>query len=159
MCCIDRLNPRGFWRRWDIVPFTVTIPEINRDPLLADRIIATELAGVLTWALEGLARLQARGAFDPVLPLSMRNLIQTAKTETNSVLAWCDDNEITFVTEHLFTKDDVFSHYADWCIRNGLKPMASPRFWTRLKDIGPVDDSRHRCGNTQVRRCNVGLPG
>src|SRR5665647_1927621 len=39
----------GFWRRWDVVPFCVTIPEAERDPMLASRIISNELAGVLCW--------------------------------------------------------------------------------------------------------------
>lgn len=35
----------GFWRRWDVIPFDVRIPEERQDPMLAQRIIRSELAG------------------------------------------------------------------------------------------------------------------
>lgn len=148
----------GFWRRWDIVPFGVTIPESERDPLLAEHIIDAELAGVLSWALEGLVRLQRRGAFEAVLPHAMAQLLRDAKTETNSVQAWFDECAVTVSSEHKATKDDVFWHYRSWCERNGLAPMASPRFWTRLKELAPIEESRRRQGVGQVRVCNVALP-
>jgi putative DNA primase/helicase len=81
----------GFWRRFDIVPFSVEIPATERDPLLAEHIIKHELAGVLNWALEGLQRLLARGRFDATLPPAMKVALQAARTETNSVHAWVND--------------------------------------------------------------------
>lgn len=149
----------GFWRRWDIVPFDVTIPEGARDPLLADAIIEHELAGVLNWALAGLLRLQRRGAFDPNLPGPMQRLLHDAKAETNSVLAWFEDCDIEVPSSTLSTKDEVFAHYQDWCKRNGMSPMAMTRFWGRMKSIAPIDESRRRELGRQVRYCNVGLPG
>ncbi|MFL9906815.1 DNA primase family protein [Paraburkholderia sp. RL17-337-BIB-A] len=149
----------GFWRRWDIVPFSVTIPDASQDPILAERIIAEELSGVLSWALEGLSRLQARGAFDPSVPAAMAGLMKEAKSETNSVQAWFDDCAIAIDVEHNVTKENVYDHYRDWCARNGLSAMASPQYWTRMRDIVPVEESRRRQGRTQVRVCNVLLPG
>jgi putative DNA primase/helicase len=148
----------GFWRRWDIVPFAVTIPERERDPLLAERIREEELSGVLSWALEGLNSLARRGAFDSALPSVMQTVLHDAKADTNSVQAWFDESAIAFDAEHMSTKDDVYAHYRNWCERNGLSPMASPRFWTRLRDIRPVEESRKRAGGNQVRMCNVSLP-
>lgn len=148
----------GFWRRWDVVPFNVTIAEENRDPLLASRIIEHELAGVLNWALEGLLRLQKRGAFDPVLPRAMAAVMHEAKAETNSVLAWHEDCSISIAPAVATPKDDVYAHYHDWCGRNGLAAMAAPRFWTRLHDICTVDEERRRTAGRQVRFCNVELP-
>jgi putative DNA primase/helicase len=148
----------GFWRRWDIVPFSVTIPEARQDPILAERIIAEELSGVLSWALDGLARLQARGAFDPTVPAAMGGLLKEAKSETNSVQAWFDDCAIAIDEQHNATKENVYDHYRDWCGRNGLSAMASPRFWTRMRDIVPFEESRRRQGRAQVRVCNIQLP-
>ncbi|WP_109476676.1 phage/plasmid primase, P4 family [Paraburkholderia sp. C35] len=148
----------GFWRRWDIVPFTVTIPEGQRDPLLSQRIISTELAGVLAWALEGLTRLQKRGAFDATMPAAMSRLLHQAKSETNSVQAWCDDCAVMASSNHSTLKDEVYEHYRRWCDRHGLTPMASPRFWTRLKELVPFEDFRRRQGKGQVRMCNLQLP-
>ncbi|MEK7436656.1 MAG: hypothetical protein AAB150_07220 [Pseudomonadota bacterium] len=73
----------GFWRRWDIVPLDVQIEEEDRDPLLAQRIIETKLAGVLSWAPEGLCRPQNRGAFDPVMPAAMAKVLQGVKPQSS----------------------------------------------------------------------------
>lgn len=148
----------GFWRRWDIVPFNVTIPERERDPLLADHIISNELSGVLAWALEGLMRLQKRGAFDAAVPPAMAQVMRQAKAETNSVQAWHDDCAITVCSSHSTLKDEVYDHYRRWCDRHGLRATASPRFWERMKELAPVEDFRRRQGNAQIRMCNIELP-
>lgn len=147
----------GFWRRWDVVPFGVTIQERDRDPLLADHIILHELSGVLMWALEGLIRLQKRGAFDVVLPQAMSQMLRKAKHETNSVQAWCDDCDVTVSPTVKLSKAVVYTHYKHWCESNGMSAVASPRFWLMLKEILPVEGSRRREGSVQVRECNVNI--
>mgnify|MGYP001195937359 CR=1 FL=1 len=164
LVCGNHLPPvtdhsAGFWRRWDIVPFNVTIPEHARDPELADYIIAKELSGVLNWALDGLARLMARGMFDPVQPRAMQAVLHDAKAETNSVLAWTEDCAVCIEPATVTAKDDVYGHYRNWCERNGLSPMSSPRFWPRLKDVMPYEESRPRMGRRQVRACTLFVPG
>lgn len=148
----------GFWRRWDIVPFNVTIPESQRDPLLAETIIREELSGVLNWALEGLVRLQKRGAFDAVLPKAMSQMLYEAKIETNSVSAWFIDNGITSGDADLVVKDTVYQHYAAWTTKNGMTPVSAPQFWTRLRDLATVSQSRKRQGKQLVWVCNIVLP-
>jgi putative DNA primase/helicase len=53
----------GYYRRWLIVPFDVTIPEHEQDKQLAKKIIAKELSGVFNWVLEGLKRLLIQEKF------------------------------------------------------------------------------------------------
>jgi putative DNA primase/helicase len=48
-----RGTDEGFWRRVHLVPFTVTIPEEQRDRDLGDKLDATELPGILRWAVQG----------------------------------------------------------------------------------------------------------
>ncbi|MGY2491132.1 DNA primase family protein [Cupriavidus sp. CP313] len=148
----------GFWRRFDVVPFSVEIPESERDPLLAKRIIARELSGVLNWALEGLQRLLARGRFDEAVPASMRVAAQSARTETNSVQAWSHDLGIELTTTVETSKVDVYANYAGWCRENGMVPVASPKFWKRLPDsIGAVAEGRMLTKAGRVRTCNIRL--
>ena len=148
----------GFWRRWDIIPFNVTVKESERDPILADSIIRTEMPGVLNWALAGLLRLQKRGAFEATLPLAMQNILSDAKRETNSVQAWFEENDI--ITSHSLQskKDRIYEHYREWCSRNGMASMASPRFWQTIRGIVSLDEGRRREGSQQVRYCNLLLP-
>lgn len=148
----------GFWRRWDIIPFNVTIKESERDPLLANSIIRTEMPGVLNWALEGLLRLQKRGAFEVTLPLAMQNILSDAKRESNSVQAWFEENDIVASHSLQSTKDEIYEHYREWCSRNGMASMASPRFWQTIRGIVSLDEVRRREGSQQVRCCNLLLP-
>ena len=145
----------GFWRRWDIIPFNVTIKESERDPLLANSIIRTEMPGVLNWALEGLLRLQKRGAFEVTLPLAMQNILSDAKRESNSVQAWFEENDIVASHSLQSTKDEIYEHYREWCSRNGMASMASPRFWQTIRGIVSLDEVRRREGSQQVRYCNL----
>jgi len=149
----------GFWRRWDIVPFSVTVPEREREPLLAQTIIDTELSGVLSWALEGLVRLQTRGGFDPVMPAAMAAMLHEAKADTNSVVAWIDDYGIETKAVCNTPKEAVFEHYRNWCSANAMREVSSVQFWKRMREhIKSLEDGRIRIGNSQPRVCNISLP-
>ncbi|MCA8137307.1 DNA primase family protein [Burkholderia cepacia] len=153
-----RDQSNGFWRRFDIVPFDVEIPASERDPMLANRIIAHELSGVLNWALEGLMRLLARGRFDECAPVAIQRAIRSARIETNSVQAWTDDRSIELSTSVDTSKTAVYGAYATWCKTNGMVPDSSPRFWKRLPDtLGKVDEGRMTTGTGRIRTCNVRL--
>ncbi|MYM71620.1 DNA primase [Duganella sp. FT134W] len=147
----------GFLRRWDIVPFDVSIPEEGRDPQLADYIIKHELSEVLNWALEGLLRLRKRGRFDPTIPTAMAKMLTKAKAETNSVIAWVEDADVTLGCEgELREKSAVYADYVAWCKRNGFFGMSSPRFWTILSGVLPWTATRPRTASgAQVKACNV----
>ncbi len=149
----------GFWRRWDVVPFSVTIPERERDPLLATTIIKTELSGVLMWALEGLVRLQARGGFDPVMPVAMLAMLQEAKADTNSVVAWIDDRGVSLQTTSDTPKDRVFEDYRGWCARSAMREVSVVQFWKRMHEhFSQMHEARVRDDGKQRRVCNVAVP-
>lgn len=148
----------GFWRRWDIVPFDVTLPEAERTARLAERIIEEELAGVLNWAIDGLLRLLERQMFALEVPRAMQQVLHQAKVETNSVLSWFEYNDCGTSLDADIPKTRVYAHYADWCRRNGLSPVASTKFWKRLGDVigsGRLLEGRMRIAGAHVRCCNV----
>lgn len=150
----------GYWRRWDIVPFDVQIPEHQRDPRLAETIINNELSGVLRWALEGLMRLQARGKFNPVLPAAMERMLATAKTDTSPIRAWIEDRGVFRAVDGQVTrKDDIYGEYRDWAKMNGMTALGAPQFWVEMKDVFHIDECRRRvAGSGQVRFCNICVP-
>lgn len=57
----DKSN--GYFRRFLIVPFKVQIPKLEVDPKLAEKIVSTELPGIMNWVLEGRERLIAQSGF------------------------------------------------------------------------------------------------
>ena len=150
----------GLWRRFDIVPFPVTISQRDRDPMLASKIIKTELSGVLNWALVGLQRLLGRGRFDEYLPDPMRSTRKDVQQETNSVQSWADDRGIELMIAVETPKTEVYASYVSWCKENGMSPVASPKFWKRMPDTigGSLVESRMTTGAGRIRTCNVCLP-
>jgi putative DNA primase/helicase len=148
----------GFWRRWDVVPFAVTIPERERVPLLAESIIERELSGVLSWALEGLVRLQSRGGFDPAMPAAMQAMLQEAKADTNSVVAWVEDCFIALQVSCETPKDKVFEDYRRWCTANAMREVSVVQFWKRMHEhFKALTEARIRMDGVQRRVCNVSL--
>ncbi len=53
----------GFYRRFLIAPFQIQIPKSRIDPELSKKIIASELPGIINWALEGRKRLVTNKRF------------------------------------------------------------------------------------------------
>ncbi len=149
-------HSEGFWRRWDIIPFDVVVPASHREPGLANKIIDTELAGVLNWALEGLCRLQRRGGFELELPMPMAELLQRARQETDPLRTWFEESVVVAQTATT-DKATVYDGYRAWCVRNGVQSLSSPHFWSRLRDMTPLVETRPRVSGTQVRRCNLEL--
>ncbi|WP_250476205.1 phage/plasmid primase, P4 family [Caballeronia sp. INML1] len=148
----------GFWRRFDVVPFEVEIPASERDPLLAQRIIDRELSGVLSWALEGLMRLLARGRFDECVPAAIQSATRSARIESNSVQAWTDDRDVKLSTSVDTSKSVVYAAYAVWSKANGMVPVSSPKFWKQLPGtLGRVEEGRLTTGAGRIRTCNVRL--
>lgn len=151
----------GFWRRFDMVPFEVTIPETERDPLLAEKIIRDEMSGVLNWLLEGLLRLLNRGRFDPIKPGAISKLDNDSRIRTDSVRAWVEDEDIALLTTCTTHKDNVYQDYASWVRRNGMSPQSAFRFWSSLRHMMPDLNTDGRMTDDygrRIRTCNVRLP-
>jgi P4 family phage/plasmid primase-like protien len=51
----------AIWRRPKLIPFTVTIPEAERNPKFREEFLLPELSGILTWAVQGCLSWQKDG--------------------------------------------------------------------------------------------------
>lgn len=78
----------GFWRRCLPIPFTEQIPPEKRIPDLDRQIIASELSGVLNWALEG-ALAWRKGGLQP--PPSIRSEVEAYREETDLLGQWLSE--------------------------------------------------------------------
>jgi putative DNA primase/helicase len=61
---VVRGTDEGIWRRIRLIPFTVTIPEVERDKDLGKKLL-TEGSGILNWALAGCLAWQREGLTTP----------------------------------------------------------------------------------------------
>ncbi|OJU28611.1 MAG: hypothetical protein BGN92_09780 [Sphingobacteriales bacterium 41-5] len=123
----------GFFRRFLIVEFDVTIPEQDRDLSLATRIIDNELAGVFNWMLEGLDRLLTNGKITACEAVSRAT--ENYRKDSDNVACWLEDQCITPGTVQK-KQQDMYNQYRTYCIENGFKQVSNVNFSKRLKRAG-----------------------
>jgi putative DNA primase/helicase len=114
--------------------------------------LATELPGILNWALAGLRRVDERGF---TIPAASAQLQEALETEGAPVQ--------TFACEYL-TKgesapvDEVYATYAIWCEEQKLEPLDVRHFGTALHAALPtVERKREPSGKRRYRYHGVRL--
>lgn len=151
-------SSEGFWRRWDIVPFDVTIPESERDSRLAEKIKEHEMAGILNWALEGLQRLLKREGFESEAPDAMKRTLSKAKSVTNDVTGWLSQRVVSVNGVPALPKSTVYSDYCRWCMANDFQPQTTQGFWLKLKrQRTELTDKKVRVGDGFRYVCSIVL--
>lgn len=126
-----RGNDEGIWRRILMVPFTVTIPEEEKDPDLPNKLVA-ELPAIFAWALDG-ARLWYEEGLNA--PAAVREATQAYRDEMDTIgmfmSAMCviADNVRAGATA-------LYERYRKWAERVGEHPMSQKKFGARLEERG-----------------------
>jgi putative DNA primase/helicase len=120
----------GIFRRVKIVEFPAL--EGERDPDVKEY-VKSEGAGILNWALEGLARLRKRGGFE--FPDSV--VTATAEFEkANDLPAQFVEEECIVAMPHEVASNILYSRYKGWCEDNGHRPMSNNRVGEEWKRLG-----------------------
>jgi putative DNA primase/helicase len=143
---VIRGTDHGSWRRIKMTPFTVTIPEEEKDKHLADKLRA-ELPGILNWAVRGCRDWQGHGLGEP----------EEVKVATDAYRAE-QDTVAAFVSECCFrhatvkaTAAALYETYGKW---SGDKFMTQRAFGDRLVAMG---FPRERTKTGRFHR-GIGLP-
>ncbi len=134
----------AYFRRFIIIPFNVTIPEDERDPELANKIIQSELSGVFNWVLEGVSRLVKQKGF--TTNDTIKNVIAEYKNQS--------DNVHLFLSEELYTPSatsftllkSIYPDYRNFCQNDGHRALNKTNFGKRLRAKGVA-----------VERKNIGM--
>jgi putative DNA primase/helicase len=120
-------------RRIRVVKWGVTIPEHERDKNLAGRIIATELPGVLAWAIRGAMEWREYGLAEP---FGVQAETETFIAREDVFARWMDERAIR-VDGGAFTATDVlYTSYKSWCEFGSLRPMSRIAFGRELGTRG-----------------------
>jgi putative DNA primase/helicase len=130
----------AFFRRFLIVPFDVTIPERERDPQLAKRIIENELSGVFNWVLEGVERLLINNDF--TVSETVNHVLKEYKQESDSVFCFLEENNCKPSNEIYALLKFVYDDYKRFCLGSGLRPIGRSRLKKRLEMLGYVSDRK-----------------
>lgn len=121
----------AIWRRIRLIPFTVTIPENERDPALAAKLLA-ELPGILAWSIEGCLDWQHNGLNAPD---AVVHATDDYRDDMDIVGAFlherCDlDPNSSVKASILHTLQDY------WARENGHEPLTQKALGTRLAERG-----------------------
>ena len=128
-------NSPAFFRRFLIIPFTVTIDPAKKDTTLSKKIVSTELPGVLNWILEGLARLLKQGDFSPCTAAD--KALQQYRRESDSVAIWLEDAGYQpSQNGHRQPSGVLYTEYKDFCKGEGYNAVGGRTFPDRMKCLG-----------------------
>jgi putative DNA primase/helicase len=124
-------------RRFHLIPFTVTIPEAERDQHLPER-LKGELPGILSWAVEGCLDWQRQGLAPPEAVKSATN--QYLESE-DAVAAWIDD-AVTLNANAWARSSALFASWQIWAEKAGEYIGSQKRFSQNLEVRGFVPERR-----------------
>lgn len=121
----------AIWRRIRLLPFTVQIPEAERDLDLKEKLRA-EAAGILAWMVRGLQDWQTRGLDDP-------STVKEATAQYRSdedTLGDFFDERCVIDRKVITTAKDLYLAYSSWCDASGENAVSKKAFGIALKERG-----------------------
>jgi len=144
---------RGIWRRMMVMPFRVVIPEAEQNSILTKE-LASEMPGILRWAIAGLKRLLAQGHFT-FCPVCVSAAHQH-QTDCDPVKQFIDE-----VLEyppppggpprHCLV-GDVYREYREWAETSGFRLLSINSFNREIKKLAGVTKVRTTTKNSAGRR-------
>lgn len=126
-------NP-GFFRRFMIINFDQTISDEEKDPGLANHIIANELPGVFNWVLDGLKRLLQQGDFTACPAID--DAINEFKRDSDSVNLFIDDGGYIPSDDSYESLKELYMLYKTFCNDFGYTSCSLRSFSERLRNYG-----------------------
>lgn len=141
-------------RRFNLVPFVVTIPPAERDPRLGEKLKA-EWPGILTWAIAGHMDWRQQG-LNP--PAAVRNATAAYFEAQDAMSVWLDEC-CTNDAADASNRSVLFKSWDEWAKRNGEIPGSARAFYEALEKRGfrPAKRSGDRCFlGLKVARGQVG---
>ena len=135
LCTNHKPTVRGtdhaIWRRLKLVPFTVTIPDAEQDRGLLDK-LATEMPGILAWAVRGCLEWQEDGMNPPPE-------VEAATAEYRR-----DEDVLgSFLTEHCMVESGLqsqasalYARYRAWADPNCDRPLNQIKFGKAMTERG-----------------------
>jgi len=125
-------NDAALWRRVQLVPFDVVIPDEKQDRELADKIKASEAPGVLRWIVEGALQWQRQGLNPP----------ETVKRQTADYRA-AEDVVGQFIEERCVklpsakaSGGNLYAAFKKFCEDEGVKAVRGNDFSAEIQARG-----------------------
>lgn len=124
----------GFFRRCLIIPFNQTIPEWERDKLLAKKIISSELSGIFNWVLEGRKRIEKNQSFTE--SSAIEDILDEYRLKSDSVASFLEITGYIQSKKYMIGFKELYEAYITYCYQNGYISESNKSFGKRLDEIG-----------------------
>lgn len=121
----------GFWRRVHMIPWTVTIPESQRDPDLRAKLRA-ELPGILRWVVEGAVEWRRAGLRPPPAVLAATQEYRSGE----DVIAAFLDERCELEDGARVVAAALYGEFRAWAERAGERPLSAIRFGEAMEERG-----------------------
>ena len=122
----------GIWRRLRLVPFTVTIPDADRDPMLKEK-LALELPGILNWAIAGCLRWQRDGLR---VPLCVKAATEAYREEEDVIGQFLAENTDA-APDGRAGRAEMYRRFQGWAVGEGIKsPLKAQAFNRQISERG-----------------------
>jgi putative DNA primase/helicase len=120
-------------RRFNLLPFTVTIPPAERDETLPEKLKA-ELPGILAWMIGGCTEWREHGLDPPTVVSAATTAYLEAEDAINAWLEDCCDRN----PQAWHKSAELFASWSSWATRSGEFIGSLKRFVQQLEEKGVV---------------------
>ncbi len=119
----------GIWRRIRLVPWTVTVAQIDKE--LPEK-LRQELPGILRWAVLGCIEWQEQGLVEPAAVLAATNDYRSESDVLGEFLStW-----VVFEEDGRVSRKSLRERYEEWCKDAGHLPLGARKVGQRLRERG-----------------------
>jgi len=129
---IIRDTTKSIWRRIKLMEFTNTFSEQERDKKFPAKIMATEMPGILAWAVQGCLWWQEEGIQDPD---KIRDATQEYRDEMDAFAHFFEECCAVDETGRVSNKM-LRAAYDEWCKENGEYALQQRPFSQKLIERG-----------------------
>lgn len=143
---------KGIWRRNNLVPWAVNIPDADVDKGLPDKLLK-EASGVLNWCIEGCLAWQEHGLNPPDAVIRATEEYRVEQDVVGQFL----DELLVFEKEALIERSVLRKAYEDWCEKLGHMAVGARKLSQALRSKGVTDGSVWDPGGRGARDAWVGV--
>jgi len=137
----DVEHTNAFFRRFLIIPFDVTIPEVEQDKQLHNKIINNELSGVFNWVLKGLNRLMTQNGFTHCNAVNQAT--DQYRIQSDTVQLFLESEEYVVSSINYVPIQILYSEYREFCQQEGFSPLNKNNFISRIRGAGIIIEKKN----------------
>ena len=126
----------GFFRRFLIIHFDQHIKDDEKNPMLAQEIIQTELPGVFEWLLEGLERVLNQRGFSRCSAID--DAVSEYRKNSDSVALFLEDGMYEPSLADFKTTKEIFDSYKSFCQNANYTACSMKTFNDRMRSYNYI---------------------